>query len=289
MIKLTKNRLLLVLYVIVILAFFLYRGFPSDSFKTYVAYQLSQISPQIDVTIDRIAPAIPPGFRLYNVDLYHQDQVWGRFDNIKIRPHLFSLFGSTRAFTFAADAYAGKIEGDAEVEINSPMAQMAVNAKLFDIAVQDVEAIQVISGHDVSGILNGTFTFETEARNQNLRGNFSLRDVRVELTIPIFNQGYLTFNDVTADVKLKNNNLTIQSCRLKGQQLNASVSGSIRLIRDFSQGVLNLDAMVSPHHMLLAAVKESLPFGFLKGGRDKDKGFRFKIRGTTDAPQFSLN
>ena len=166
---------------------------------------------------------------------------------------------------------------------------MAVNAKLFDIEVQDVEAIQVVSEHDVSGILNGTFNFETEAQNQNLKGNVSFSDVRVELTIPIFNQGYLTFSDVTADVELKNNNLTIQNCRLKGKQLDASVSGSIRLNRDFSQGVLNLDAMVSPHHMLLAAVKESLPFGFLKGVKDKDKGFKFKIRGTTDAPQFSLN
>ena len=289
MIKSTKNRLLLILYVIIVLVFFLYRGFPADSLKNYVAHRLSQISPQIEVTIDRIAPAIPPGFRLYNVDLYHQQQVWGRFDSIKIRPHLFSLLGSTKAFSFTADAYAGKIEGDAEIEINSPMAQMAVDAKLFDIEVQDVEAIQLVSEHDVSGILNGTFTYEAQARNQNLKGNLSLSDVRVELTIPIFNQGYLTFNDVTADVALKNNNLTIQNCRLKGKQLDASVSGSIRLNRGFSQGVLNLDAMVSPHHMLLAAVKESLPFSFLKGAGDKNKGFNFKIRGTTDAPQFSLN
>lgn len=289
MIKLTKTRLLLGLYIIVILGFFLYRGFPSNGLKNYVAYQLSQISPQIDVTIDRIAPAIPPGFRLYNVDLYRQEQVWGRFDNINIRPHLFSLFGSTKAFTFTADAYAGKIEGSAEVEVNSPVTQMAVNAILFDIQIQDMEAIQVISEHDVSGILNGALTFRSQVRNQNMTGNFSLKDVRVDLTFPIFNQGYLTFNDVTADVELKNNNLTIQNCNLKGPQLNASVSGSIRLNRDFSRGVLSLDAMVSPHHMLLAAVKKSLPFSFLKSGKDKGKGFRFKIRGTTDAPQFSLN
>jgi len=289
MLKFTRNRIILGLYIVVILIFFLYRGFPSDGIKNYVAHQLSQISPQIDVTIDRIAPALPPGLRLFNVDLYHQKQIWGRFDNIKIRPHLFSLFGSAKAFTFTADAYDGKIKGDAEIETKSPGAQVDVKASFSGIRVQDVEAIKVISEHDVSGIMNGTFTFETEARNQNLKGNLLLSDVRVDLTIPIFNQGYLTFNDVTADVELKNNNLTIQSCRLKGKQLDASVSGSIRLNRDFSQGVLNLDAMVSPHHMLLAAVKESLPFGFLKGVKDKDKGFKFKIRGTTDAPQFSLN
>jgi hypothetical protein len=55
MIKIKKSRLLLGLYIAVILAFFLYRGFPSEGIKNYVAYQLSQISPQIEVTIDRIA------------------------------------------------------------------------------------------------------------------------------------------------------------------------------------------------------------------------------------------
>jgi type II secretion system protein N len=289
MIKIKKSRLLLGLYIAVILAFFLYRGFPSEGIKNYVAYQLSQISPQIEVTIDRIAPALPPGLQLYNVDLYHQEQVWGSFENVKIRPHLFSLFGSQKAFTFTADAYAGQIKGNAEIETNSPIAQMAVDATLFGIQVQDVEALQVLSDYDISGILEGIFAFKSEARNQNLTGTLSLSDVRVELIIPLFDQGVLTFNDVTADVVLKNNNLTIQNCRLEGKQLDASVTGSILLNRDFSRGVLNLDAIVTPHHMLLAVVNESLPFAFLKGAKGKDNGFKFKIRGSTDAPQFSLN
>jgi len=288
MIKIKKSRLLLGLYIAVILVFFLYLGFPSDRIKNYVVYQLSQISPQIEVTVERIAPALPPGIRLYNVDLYHQAQVWGRFENIKIIPHLFSLLGSQKAFTFTADAYTGKIKGNAEIETNSPIVQTAVDTTVSGLQVRDVEAIQAVSEYDISGILDGTFAYKADARNQTLTGNLSLSDVRVELVVPLFNQGYLAFNDVTADVVLKNNNLTIENCLLEGNQLDARVSGSIMLNRSFSQGVLNLEATVTPHHILLAAVKKSLPFVFLKGGKGNDKGFRFKIRGTTDAPEFSL-
>lgn len=288
MIKLKNNRILLGFYIISILAFFLYVGFPSDSIKTYVVNQLSGLSPQIEVTIERIAPTLPPGIRLYNVDLYHQAQVWGRFENVKIIPQLLSLFGSNKAFSFKAKAYAGEIKGKAEIEKNSPVGRMVVDTTVTDLKVEDVEAIQAVSEYSISGILNGTLAYQSKARNQTLKGDFSLSDVRVDLTIPLFNQGYLEFNDVSAQLKLNNYNLTIENCRLEGKQLDATVTGSIMLSRDFSRGVLNLEANVTPHHLLLAAVKKSLPFVFLKSGRTEDKGFEVKINGTTDAPKFSL-
>ena len=276
------------LYIVGILAFFLYLGFPSDSIKTFVENQLNGINPQIEVTIERIAPALPPGIRLYNVDFYHQKQVWGRFENIKIIPHLFSLFGSQKAFSFTANAYAGEIKGKAQFEKKSPVARMVVDTAFTGLQVRDVEAIQAVSEYGISGFLDGTLAYQATARNQSLKGDLSLSDVRVDLTVPLFNQGYLEFNDVTAQLVLNNYNLTIENCRLEGKQLDASVSGSIMLNRDFNRGVLNLEAIVAPHHLLLAAVKKSLPFVFLKSGKTDDKGFKIKIKGSTDAPKFSL-
>ena len=288
MTKLTKNRVFLGLYIVGLLAFFLYLGFPADSIRTYVVNQLSGLSPQIEVTIERIAPALPPGIRLYNVDLYHQEQVWGRFDNIKIIPHLSSLFGTNKAFSFAANAYTGEIKGKANIEKNSPVGRVVVDTTLAGLRVEDVEAIQAVSEYDISGILDGTLAYQSEAADQILKGDLALSDVRVVLTVPLFNQGYLEFNDVTAQLVLNNYDLTIENCDLEGKQLDATVSGSIRLNRDFSRGVLNLEVIVTPHHLLLSAIKKSMPFVLLKGGKTDDKGFKVKIRGTTDAPEFSL-
>jgi type II secretion system protein N len=288
MIKLKKSQILLGLYIVGLLAFFLYLGFPSDHINTYMVNQINGINPQIEVTIERIAPALPPGIRLYHVDLYHREHVWGRFENIKIIPHLFSLFGSQKGFSFAAKAYAGEIKGTAEFEKNSPVARMVVDTTLTGLQVKDVDAIQALSEYSISGLLDGTLAFQSDARNQILKGDLSLSDVRVDLTIPLFNQGSLEFNDVTAQLVLNNHNLTIENCRLKGKQLDASVSGSIMLNRDFSRGTLNLEATIDPHHLLLAAIKKSLPFVFLKNGKTDDKDLKVIIRGTTDAPEFSL-
>ena len=288
MAKLTKKRVFLGLYIVGLLAFFLYLGFPADRIKTYVVNQLSGLSPQIEVTVDCIAPALPPGIRLYNVDLYHQEQVWGHFDNIKIIPNLSSLFGSNKAFSFTANAYTGEIKGKANIEKNSPVGRVVVDTTIAGLRVEDVEAIQAVSEYDISGILDGTLAYQSEAPDQMLKGDLALSDVRVDLMIPLFNQGYLEFNDVTAQLVLNNYDLTIENCRLEGKQLDATVTGSIKLNRDFSGGVLNLEAIVTPHHVLLSAIKKSMPFVFLKGGKTDDKGFKVKIRGTTDAPKFSL-
>jgi type II secretion system protein N len=288
MIKLTQKRVLLGLYTIGILAFFLYLGFPSDNIKTYVVNQLNGISPEIEVAIERIAPALPPGIRLYKVDLYHQEQIWGRFENIKIYPHLFSLFGSQKAFSFRANAYDGEIKGKAEIEKNSPVVRMVVDTTLTGLQVKDMEAIQAVSAYDISGILDGTLAYQSKARDQTLKGDLSLSDVRVHLAMPLFNQDYLEFNDVTAQLILNNYHLTIENCRLEGRQLDASVTGSIKLNRDFSRGVFNLEAIVTPQDLLLAAVKKNLPFVFLNKGKTDYKGFKIKIKGTTDAPEFSL-
>lgn len=286
--KLTKKKVFLGGYIVGLLAIFLYLGFPSDNIKTYVVNQLNGINPRIKVTVERIAPVLPPGIRLYRVDLYHQQQIWGRFDNIKIIPHLLSLFGSQKAFSFRADAYTGEIKGNAEFEKNSPLARLAVDTTLAGLQLKDVEAIQALSEYNISGLLNGTLEYQLNARNQTLKGDLALSDVRVDLTIPLFNQNYLEFNDVATRLVLKNNSLSIEGCRLEGQQLDADVSGSIALNRDFSRGVLNLEAIVTPHHVLLDAVKKSLPFVFRKSGKADDKGFKIKIKGTTDAPEFSL-
>ena len=66
--------------------FFLYICFPSESIKTHLANRLSSMSPQLRVSIERLKPALPPGIRLFNVQLYHQENFWGGVDDQKILP-----------------------------------------------------------------------------------------------------------------------------------------------------------------------------------------------------------
>lgn len=287
--KISQNRLLVAAYIFGIFVFFLYLGFPSNSLKAYLANQLSNVNPQIRVTIERVKPALPPGVRLLNVDLYHQDRFWGSIEDLKIVPRLSSLFGSGTVFSFKGNAYAGKINGNAEIQSNSAVGRVIVDTTLTGIQVKDVEAIQDVSDYQLSGMLDATLAYKSDVRNQTLEGKLTLSNGRVDLATPLLNQKFLTFKDVQADVSLNNETLTIQRCRLTGNQLDASISGSIISNRDTGQSVLNLNATVTPHSMLWAQLKKSLPFQLFSGGKSGDQNFSFKIRGTAEAPEISLN
>ena len=220
--KLNRNRILLGVYIIGLFVFFLYICFPSDSIRTYLANRLSNMSPQIRVMIERVKPALPPGIRLFNVQLYHRENFWGSIENIKIIPSLLSLFGSETAFSFQGNAYAGEIKGKAEIGANSPAVRMMVDTTLSGIQVKDVEAIQDVSDYKISGILNATMAYTTDARNRTMKGNLALSDCRLDLAVPFFNQDLLTFRDVQAEVLLNNQTLTIKRCNIAGNELDAN-------------------------------------------------------------------
>ena len=286
--NLSRNRILLSAYIIGLFVFFLYICFPSDSIRTYLANRLSNMSPQIRVTIERVKQAFPPGIRLFNVQLYHQDNFWGSIENIKLIPSLLSLFGSETEFSFQGNAYTGEIKGNAEISTNSPAVSMMVDTTLSGVQVKDVEAIQDVSDYNISGILNATIAYTADARNQTMKGTLKLSDSRLELAVPVFNQDLLTFRDVQAEVLLNNQTLTIQRCDITGNQLDASISGSIILNRGTGTKGLNLNVNITPHSVLLAELKKSMPLFLLKGGKNADQDISFKIRGTMEAPEFSL-
>lgn len=289
MLKISKNRILFGAYIIIITVFFLYYLFPSGSVKDYCAYRLSQVSPDIRVNIKGIKLAFPPGFRLYQVDLYHLEQVLGSIDHIKINPSLLSFVGQDTTLSFSGGAYTGEFSGTAEIASNSPTHQVLINTTFSGIQVKDIDAIRRVTDYQISGMLDGKLTYKTDRRNQTLRSNIRLSNCKVGLDIPLLNQGSLTFKDVTADLLMNNQTLTIQRCRIQGNQLDASFSGTINYNLRTGQRALDLSGTLNPHHVLLAKLKNSFAVNLLKGGKSDDQDFAFKIRGTLDAPEFSFN
>jgi type II secretion system protein N len=255
----------------------------------YLANRLSNLSPEIRVTIDTVKPALPPGIRLFNVQLYHRDNFWGSIEDIKIIPSLLSLFSSDTTFSFQGNAYAGEIKGNAEIETNSPDTSMVVDTTLSHIQMENVEAIQEVSDFRISGILNAALAYTTDTRNRTMKGTLKLSNSRLELAVPVFNQDLLTFKDVQAEVLLENQTLTIQRCDATGIELDANITGSIILNRRSGAKALNLNATVTPHSVLLAELKKSMPLFLLKGGKSSGQGISFKIRGTMEKPEFALN
>lgn len=286
--RIFKSRIFWAIYIICAALFFFYILFPSETVKEYLADQIRQAHPGLTVEIGRLMPGFPPTLKLYDVSVYHFDQILAEMENLKISPNLLSLFLATTHISFKGTGYGGTLKGQADINKNSANRQMTIDADLAGIQVKELEALNAVTTHQISGNLDGTLKFKTNAPHQGLSGNLILTDGQIEFSPPLLNQNTLSFNTIEAEVMIHNRSLTIRRCQIEGNQLGAQFSGSIKISGRSARKILNLSGTVNPHAALLAKLGKNIPQ--LLSGSDSDKqGFPFKITGTMDSPEYSFN
>jgi type II secretion system protein N len=284
--KISNKTVLYTIYIIGITGFFLYYLFPSDTLKSYLSYRLSQVSPDTKVIIDRVSPAIPPGISLHNVGIAHRDEPLVDLDNIKLMPGILSLFSDKTTVNFKGHLNGGTFKGRAHIDDDSGRQEVSGDGRISGIQVQGIPALDRLPADEISGMLNGNFTFVNAGPNQTVEGKLSLSQSRIMLNKAVFNLRSLEFRDINADVILENNTLTIKQTSARGNQLDADLSGTIALS---GKNALDLDVSVKPHHLLLAKIEKTLPLDLLRKKNAGDSAISFIIDGTFDEPGFSLN
>ncbi len=288
--KNTRKWLPYLIFFIAVTVFFMYHLFPSDIVKNYIIYNLNKIYPDINITIDYIKPAISPGLRLHNVDLYHQSNSLLAAEQITIAPGLLSLLGPKSTFFFKGRAYGGIIKGKGEVSKNKPARPAMIEANISGIQVKDIPAIQNLTGSDISGMLSGNFTYSNDNRSgENLSAKLIISDCELKLSTPVFMLESVTFNRIEADLAMKNRKLQVKQCIIKGNQMDGSISGSITLKKPLGKSVLNLAGTIKPHQLFLEKLGKDLPANLLPKKIFDKNGFPIRFYGRLDKPGFSLN
>jgi type II secretion system protein N len=284
--KISNKTVLYTIYIIAITGFFLYYLFPSDTLKSYLAYRLSQASPDTEVIIDRVSPAIPPGISLHNVGIAHRNEPLVDLDNIQLMPGILSLFSEKTTVNFKGHLNGGTFKGQAHISDNPGGPEVTGEGQISGIQVQGIPALDRLPADEISGMLNGKFTFVTTGPNQTAEGQLTLSQSRIVLNKAVFNLRALEFRDINADLILENNTLTIKQTSARGNQLDADLSGTIALS---GKKALDLNVSVKPHHLLLAKIEKTLPLDLLRQKNAGDSAISFTIDGTFDQPGFSLN
>ena len=287
--KLSKRKLLYTAYIIGITGFFLYYLFPSDTVKMYLAHQLSQGDPNLEVTIDHVSPALPPGIRLHDVGIAYRNEALVDLESLKLMPGLLSLFTSKTNMNFKGIVNTGALSGQAELDNSPKTPSVKIDGQLSGVQIQKIPALQRLSAHKISGGLGGDFTYAATGPNRSLTGKLLVSDCRIELDSPVFSQKSLGFKDIVADLVLNKKTLIIKNCSAKGTQLDVNINGTIALNGAVGQNSLNLTGSVTPHHAFLAKIEKSIPINFLRRSKGDRAAIPFKISGTLDNPGFSLN
>ena len=209
--KNTRKWLPYFLFILAVTAFFIYFLFPSDKIKSYITVHFNKTYPSINIAIDHVKPAFPPGLRLYNVNFYHTHDPLFRMEQIKITPGLLSLFRSKINFFFKGSAYTGILEGKGEFTKNGP--EVMIDGKLSGVRIKKISAIKDFIGRNISGVLDGNFTYRNQKESgNNLKAELIISDGQLELLTPLFQLESLPFKKITADLAMKNMNLQIKKC-----------------------------------------------------------------------------
>ena len=277
-------------YIIGITVFFLWFLFPSDTLKAYLAHRLTQRNSDVTVTIGRIKPILPPGISLQDVGVAGQGMPAIRLASLKVMPELRSLFSDRITLNLKGRIYQGRLSGRVQLEGGSPKSGLKIDGELAGIQLQQFSLLKQLSEHEISGSLNGTFTYTDAQPNPSLSGNLSLTNCRVLLTAPVFSQKSFDFKDIRAELTLQNNLLRINKFNAKGNQLDLDLAGNMALIAgDPAASKLNLTGTVTPHHLFLAKIEKDIPLNLLRSRKTGSTAISFRVDGTMDEPGFSLN
>jgi type II secretion system protein N len=279
----TRNRRLLAgLYLLSATLVFLYIGFPSEALRDHVAHRLSASLPGLSVSIGDLRPALPAGIVLKGVRVYHASAPLAVIDLLSINPDLFSLWQAKTHYDFDGSVGDGQISGTAEVDSAGVPKRVSLSARLAGVLLQKLPATQRLFGNKLAGRLDGTLGV-TDAGILN--GKLSVSEGRVELATPLFDQNVFSFRTAAADLSLRNGTVMVRNGRMKGDDIDAEVSGSIALDAHRGKSALNLSGRVTPHPAFLAKVAGSLPPALLR----RRTGISFKVSGALDSPGVSFN
>ena len=278
------------LFVLILTVCFLYVFFPADQIKNYMVFHLNNSHPDINIAIGRIKPALPPGIRLYNVDIYQATDAVLILEKVKIVPELLSLFGSKIIFFFKANTCDGIIDGRGEVTRNNAFNGVDVDATFKDVQIAKIHAIQSLNSREISGVLEGRLTYnKDQASGEDLKATLVISDGKIELLNPVLMLDTIAFDTIESSIIVKNRRIHFKQCRLTGQQMDGVIAGSIVLEKPLERSVLKLVGTIRPHPTLLANLEKDLPKNLIPKKFYKKNGLPIKLNGTIEKPIFSMN
>lgn len=282
------------LYCILLIAGLLYYRFPSDAFRDYLPAAAEKRFPGHHVSIEEISPSLSIGIRLLKPVLSCKadpDKILFKAHNVLIRPDILSLLKGKSVYCFEGLAYNGSIAGRIHLENKGPNASFETSIEFNEMLIDDWRWLSQMTGREIKGTLDGILTCRGQSGSQVFgtgQANLKLSNGSLELNQPILNIKSLDFNELHAEVVLKDRKLSLKDVEFKGPGLKGRLSGDIVLKKDLMTSRINLKGTIGLHVNSGSKGKKGLaPIIFLKRMTRKEN-LPFVINGTLSRPRFRI-
>jgi type II secretion system protein N len=278
-------------YGIVLTAALLYARFPSEAYLEYLQARVREINPHFRAAAAKVAPLFPVGLRFVEPRIARDDRPGADLfaaRELRVTRTVASLLGRTYRYEFDAEAYGGRIGGDAAFVQNDLCAPLSASVRLADLSLQEHAYLQAVDRQSVTGVLAGTVRFSGRL-DRWMEGlgdaDLTVRDGRVRLASPVWNIDTVHVDEARVGFQLRERRLILTRAEIRGRELQGNLSGTIQLKENVGESRLNLRGTFQPFPAL------SRVLGGLLGGSLSSRlgrGVSFVIHGTVDDPDIKV-
>jgi len=285
-----KTRFLYFLYIVSVTTFFIYWLFPDEAVRSYLGFRLKAANQDFSLTVAQAKPTFPPGLKLEKMNISHKNMLIIDIAELKVRPALRSLFSPGNTFLFQGNVHGGTIKGRLHWVSEASNHTVGMNADLAGIQIGSSAGLEYLFRRKISGTLGGTVQFES---NQGKAGvvsaGLNLSDCQVEIPASVFGMEHLSFKNISADITAAGKNFRINTCTIRGDQIDGKLDGTLELKDPIGKSILDLSGSIRPQHQFLADLRNRLPVNLLSKKRTDNNEFQIQFAGAIDSPVFSLN
>jgi len=261
--------------------------FPAEVFTEYLIGSVNKVNPRYRLSVQSANLSLPFGVRFQQADLFLKEtpdmEVFSA-DSLRISPEIWSFLKGQSGFVFNCNAYGGNLKGWFRFPNNGIMHPFSASIKLKDVLIEDYTYFSVLIRRNSTGVLSGVVMYDglTDGTGEV---NLKITDGRLELQEPFFNLDSVEFEELLIKLALKEQKIDLSHVKLKGQEIQGTLSGTIRLNRDFPESSLDLKGTME------------ITSSFFKGGMKNSDIARFQeeplklpfvIYGTIREPKFKL-
>jgi type II secretion system protein N len=285
--KPTLKILIYALYALTAGIVFLYLLFPSDLIKEVLVERLAQTQSGIQVRVETIRPTLAPGLSFQPLSISYADKAVLRSEQVKLRPHLLSLLGDPKIFSFNGPLGSGRFSGHAEMTRKQKRPQNTIHIDLTGVPLDAIELFKQWPHYLPYGEIEGQIAYDSlKGGSGTVEVNVVIAPARIVIDPPLMGLKVLEFSELRATLSATQRRLTIKRCEAFGAQLEGKITGSIAFDQPMGNSRPTLSLTVKPQAAFIADHKDDMIGGLLASDKAQKRGVVFQIAGTLDNPSY---
>jgi type II secretion system protein N len=286
--KQTTKIFLYIAFGLLALVFFLYTRFPSEMMISTVNERIHAIDPKANLDTDDITLTIPPGLKMEPLAVDYAQQPIFHMDDLKVTQSLFSLFTSTKHYSYHGDIGSGVLRGRAETAVENKREQTKVAMTLTRVPLNYIDLLGQWKGYVPEGEMDATVNFDSLKGGGTADINVEISPARISFDPPLMGIEALDFNQLKAQLIVTQRMLQFRNCEAFGDQIEGKITGSIVFRKPIEDSRLTLSLTVKPQPTFIEDHKNDVIGGMLSAASTQKRGMVFRISGTILNPRYVI-